>query len=175
MAYIFALGGTMRIVRIIATSFCALALTSLMLVTGTRLYKMAAIRGWVSGATLREHVLTGKRIEQTERGPVYWIRWHEADPARRSAFQDNLDSEQWEQIHPGDKVTMAYYKSEPYPYKPDGIYTSPSNFAFVIGLLALEVLGGFCIVSAILKSRGVQPSRHRIESTGARAQDGVGG
>jgi hypothetical protein len=77
-------------------------------------------------------------------------------PWRRSAFQDNLDSEQWEQIHAGDKVTMAYYESEPYPYKPDGIYTSPSNFAFVIGLLALEVLCGFCFVSAIWKSKGVR-------------------
>lgn len=80
VAHISTLGGTMRIVRIIATTFCALALTSLMVVTGTRLCKMAAIRGWVSGATLREHVLTGKRIEQTERGPVHWIRWCEADP-----------------------------------------------------------------------------------------------
>jgi hypothetical protein len=125
------------------------------LLTGGKLYKMAAIRGWVSGANFRDQVVTAKRVVEDEDGPVFWIAWSGADPAQRSTFRDNLDRDQWEQIQIGDTVRMAYYDSDPYPrpYKPDGIYTSAGNFAFDIVLLASELAGCFFLARLIWKGR----------------------
>lgn len=100
---------------------------------------MSAIRGWVPGAIYKEHIVTDKRVLDGKYGPAYWVAWEGADITRRSTRRTNLGKEQWQTIDIGDRVTIAYYRGNPEPYIPDGIFVSPENFAFDLILFTGEI------------------------------------
>lgn len=105
-----------------------------------KLYEMAAIRGWVPGAVYRTHVITDMQVLDGDYGPAYWIAWDGAPIARRSHQRENLERDQWARLAVGDTVTMAYYRDDPTPNSPDGIYVSLGNFVFDIVLLSCALL-----------------------------------
>lgn len=130
----------MRTLRTTAAFVLMALAVSMALYTGAKLYKMSAIRGWVPGAVHKERVVTDKRAVEGEYGPVYWIAWEHGDIAQRSNVRENVDEQQWSAIRVGDKVTIAYYRDDPEPYKPDGIYASTGNFVFDFFLLIGEIM-----------------------------------
>src|SRR4051812_19406382 len=105
----------MRTLRIIASVLLLAFAMSLGLYTSIKLYKMMAIRGWLPGATFKEHVLTDKRMLEGEFGPSYWIAWDGSNITRPSNSRENLDKLRWANMKIGDKVTIAYYRGDPSP------------------------------------------------------------
>lgn len=130
----------MRNFRIFALLAFAALLAWLAFFTCSKLYKMTAIRGLTPGAVFREHRITDKRALDGSYGPAYWIAWNNADITKRSDFREILQKEAWEKINIGDRVTIAYYRDDPTPYKPDGIFDSPGNFIFDLALLTGELM-----------------------------------
>jgi hypothetical protein len=129
----------MKTLRNIAAFILMFLVAWVALFTAGKLYKMASIRGWVPGAIYKEHVVTDKRVLEGTYGPVHWLAWSDADITERSPMRENVEKEQWDNIAIGATITMAYYRDDPEPYKPDGIFVSAGNFVFDLLLLTLEL------------------------------------
>jgi hypothetical protein len=159
----------MRILRTTAVFILIALVVWLTLFTSAKLYKMAAIRGWMPGAIYKEHVVTDKRALEDEYGPVYWVAWEGGDITQRSNLRENLDEEQWSAIKVGDKVAIAYYRGAPEPYKPDGIFVSLGNFGFDLVLLFGEILLTITLVRLLLRQWENAPSNLSLNREGENA------
>jgi len=147
---------TRPLARLASAALLALTLALLLALAGytcAKLYKMAAIRGWLPGAVHKEHVVTAKRVLDCEFGPCYWIAGNGADISQRSTYRENLDEAQWQGVRVGDRVVMAYYGDDPHPYQPDGIYTSAGNFGFDLIVLGVELALAMMVAKALVLRR----------------------
>ncbi len=120
------------------------ALCVAVLMTGPKLFGMCQIKGWVPGATVRTELITQKwhemRSEFDEISHVYWIAWGRRPIREVGDHRLNLEPEQWEAVRVGDRVEIIRVPGDSWPHTRDGIFVSPGNFQFDIGLLIAELI-----------------------------------
>ena len=111
----------------------------LMFLTGSKLYKMAQIKGFVPGRKLVTQLVTGSGEQQGRREMVYWISWGGADWRVPSNNRTNLPEEIWENHPVGSEIQLVQH-GETF-YHPNGIFVSPGNFVFDVFLMLVWAVG----------------------------------
>ena len=121
----------------------------LLSVTGPKLYKMTQIRGWTSGATITEKVITDKASEDWEdydrstnrssRGTTYWVAWDGEAALLRGSHRVNLDRYDWDEVDIGDSLEIITFPNDRYAYVKNSIFASNGNFIFDVLLLFAEM------------------------------------
>jgi hypothetical protein len=121
-----------------------------------KLYKMCQIKGWVSGATASQQLITQKWETPADnpRGRLtYWIAWSDVDIRQVGDHRLNVTSAKWNQLAVGDAIEVIRIPGDRWPYVRDGIFVSPDNFAFDGILLALELGVAVWMIVRLLQYR----------------------
>ena len=109
--------------------------------TGSKLVKMAQIRGFIPGPTPVAKTITGKAALPGHYGDAYWVAWDGADVSEPGRNRINLDPEAWERYRVGDEIDVIYFRGDRFPYLRDGIFSNNGNFVFDGRLLTMWLTG----------------------------------
>src|SRR5262249_813143 len=114
---------------------------------GTKLIKMAQIRGFLSGPVPESKVITSKTTLPGSYSDSYWLAWNGVDIRTASRDRINLPKDVWERYSIGDRIEVFYFPGERWPYHRKDIYADNGNFCFD-GVLVFAWLSGIAILSA---------------------------
>jgi hypothetical protein len=109
-------------------------------VTGPKLYMMALIKGWISGAVVTNEVITQKGVEPPNLlgGEAnYWVSWVKGEVRDSWSSRERVPPEVWEGIREGDPIEVVHIAGS--PYLRIGVFVEPGNFVFDCVLLVAEV------------------------------------
>ena len=120
-------------------------------ITGSKLFKMAQIRGFVKGPAPVVKTITGTSISTGHPRNSYVLTWDGADPVISGPNRINLPREIWETFQPGDSIEILYFPEDPRPYHRLGLYANNGNFGFDSFLLLAWVSGLVALSSTPLR------------------------
>ncbi len=120
-------------------------------VTGSKLFKMAQIRGFVEGPTPVVKTITGKAISGGHSRNSYVLSWDGADPKVSGPDRINLPQEIGETLQPGDPIDILYFPGDPMPHHRLGFFANNGNFGFDFFLLLAWVSGLVALSSTPLR------------------------
>ena len=98
--------------------------------TGSKLVKMAKIRGFVAGPAPQAKIITNKAVLAGSSGDAYWIVWDGADIRTPGRNRVNLPKEVWDRFQLDDPIAVYYFPGEEWAYTREDIYASDENFIF---------------------------------------------
>jgi hypothetical protein len=98
--------------------------------TSRKIFRMAQIRGWISGART-EHALVVHKWRESGR----YLRY----VTKEGPEEQRVPEELYHSVNVGDQVEVRYLEGDRTPYLARGVYASPGNFIFDGFLLLLEI------------------------------------
>ncbi len=110
-------------------------------ITGTKLFKMAQIRGVMMGSAPVVKTITGKSVSTGHPRNSYLVAWDGADPAVSGPDRINLPQELWDSFQPGDPIEVLYFPGDARPYHRMGLYANNGNIGFDVILLCVWFTG----------------------------------
>lgn len=127
-------------------------------ITGSKLFKMAQIRGFLDGPAPVVKTITGKTISGGHTRNAYVLSWDGADPEVSGPNRINLPQEPGESLQPGDPIDILYFPGDPMPHHRLGFYANNGNFGFDSFLLLAWIAALVKIAAPVLR-----PFIHRRE------------
>ena len=119
--------------------------------TGSKLYKMAQIKGWLPGATVTPAVTTQKGVDRAQgRRQIedsYWVSWAKGDVRGSWAERERVSPDVWETMKVGDPIELIRVPGDSQAYLRNGVFVDPDNFAFDLILFAGAM--AVAVVSAV--------------------------
>ena len=110
--------------------------------TSRKIFRMAQIRGWISGARTESAVVIHKWKENgrflryvTEEGTEEGTEERTEEGTEEQRIPEDL----YHSVEVGDHVEVRYLEGDRTPYLARGVYASPGNFVFDGFLLLLEL------------------------------------
>ncbi len=147
--------------RLIWLGLAAFSIWLILSFTGPKLYKMAQIRGWISGATLQQEIVTDKAQTKSlntssnryedKYSYSYLIAWSNQPASEPGPDRVNLIFSDWERIAVGDTVNLIRIPNDEKAYLREGIFASNGNFGFDLGLIIAELALAITAVTMIFK------------------------
>jgi len=110
---------------------------SLLGFTGQKLFKMTQIRGWVSGTTVIEKIITDKQSNPSENS--FWLSWDGQNADKVGLNRTNIPKSLWLTYQVGDSLQLVKVPRSDRFYLQDGIYAANENFVFDIILFIGEI------------------------------------
>ena len=112
--------------------------------TSGKLYRMAQIRGWISGARTEQALVVHKWKDSGR-----YLRYVTKEGPEEQRVPEDL----YHSVEAGDAVEIRYLEGDPTPYLARGVYASPGNFVFDGFLLLLEIAAVIFFLRRFLLAR----------------------
>lgn len=109
--------------------------------TGTKLVKMAQIRGFISGPAPESNVVTAMASEPGVYAHTFWLAWNGADVRVPGRQRINLSEDVWKTYKVGDRIEIFHFRGDPLPYHRKDIFADNGNFVFDGVLLSVWLIG----------------------------------
>ena len=109
--------------------------------TGSKLVKMAQIRGFISGPAPESKLITSMAVLDGSHGDAYWVAWDLADVQVPGRNRANLPHEVWSRYSVGGRIGVYYFPGDRWAYVRENTFASNENFGFDVVFLTAWLAG----------------------------------